>query len=419
MQQPKLSICIPTFNRSQFLIQLLNNLKGQITEDLLSYVEICISNNASEDNTKEVVECFMKEHSNLSVVYSENEENIFEENFIKAVEISNAEFCWLIGDDDLPEEGAVARVLQELTTDLDILLFDVKHFDFNMEEHLGTVKCFKHIDKSRVFDFSIQSDMLEYFEKATAKNMLFTFISNTVFKRASWIKAGKIQKAKEFLGKCSNHVFLNLDTLVNEKGRIKYINDSLVWYRSGNNPKDYSEKLLYHHYCYLQLSGINYTIEGTVQDEELRKAIKNILKKDLSIFFFCGCQLREDESTFIYSFYDQEDVGIYKHVNYGVEEIQNNREPVILFGASNFGKTVLELLQEKGVFVECFSDNSEGKWATDFCGKPVVAPIDLIKFGQPLIIITSMYVKQIYRQLSGMGFQNIKHISNWDQQCII
>ena len=52
-----ISICIPTYNRCFFLIDTLHDLfKQAIDLGVESQIEVCISNNASTDNTKEELE---------------------------------------------------------------------------------------------------------------------------------------------------------------------------------------------------------------------------------------------------------------------------------------------------------------------------------------------------------------------------
>ena len=62
-------------------------------------VEVCISDNASDDNTKEIVQRFQKD---IKIKYLRNNENLgFARNAIKTVSSASGEFSWLIGDDDL------------------------------------------------------------------------------------------------------------------------------------------------------------------------------------------------------------------------------------------------------------------------------------------------------------------------------
>ncbi|MDR3150214.1 MAG: glycosyltransferase [Candidatus Peribacteria bacterium] len=70
----KLSICIPTYNREKFLPDALNSILKQINDNNKDKIEICISDNASEDNTKELINGFQKK-SIIPIIYHRNDIN--------------------------------------------------------------------------------------------------------------------------------------------------------------------------------------------------------------------------------------------------------------------------------------------------------------------------------------------------------
>ena len=75
IDKPLLSICIPTYNRAEFLKDALDSILRQINENNKDKVEICISDNASEDNTEELVEEYQKK-SPIPIIYHKNEKNM-------------------------------------------------------------------------------------------------------------------------------------------------------------------------------------------------------------------------------------------------------------------------------------------------------------------------------------------------------
>ena len=106
----KLSICIPTYNRSESLNNCLNSIF--LNNINLSEIEICISDNNSTDKTSEVI---IDYENKLNIKYNKNIENIgVAQNILKAVEMSDSEFCWIVGDDDLILNDAIKTVLKLL-----------------------------------------------------------------------------------------------------------------------------------------------------------------------------------------------------------------------------------------------------------------------------------------------------------------
>jgi hypothetical protein len=76
---------------------------------------------------------------------------------------------------------------------------------------------------------------------------------------------------------------------------------------------------------------------------------------------------------------------------------------MILFGASNYGKNFYEELRKYNIDILGFCDNDKKKWSTLLCEKKVFAPEKIIDTEFDLIIITSMYAKEIYKQLIDLG----------------
>lgn len=80
--QPLLSICIPTFNRSQHLAHTIDSIIQ--SNGFGDEIEIVISDNASTDDTLSVVKKYTSRYSNI--VYYRNEENVRDCNFPLALD---------------------------------------------------------------------------------------------------------------------------------------------------------------------------------------------------------------------------------------------------------------------------------------------------------------------------------------------
>ncbi len=112
-----LSICIPTFNRADFLRYNLLSITGQFDADpsLAGVVEVVISDNASADNTKEMVASFIEKYPNI--VYNRNETNIgFDRNLNNAVRLAGGKYCFTLGDDDALFPGALFILTKKILT---------------------------------------------------------------------------------------------------------------------------------------------------------------------------------------------------------------------------------------------------------------------------------------------------------------
>ncbi len=135
MVQPQkkiLTVTIPTWNRASLLSDLLEQLIQQIIADnLQSKVEVLISNNGSDDNTEQIGLEFKSKFS--FITYNNNEKNIgARDNVLKCMEIANAEFLILLGDDDRINNGALKRIIECLENNPDTgILLDNHNFKKN------------------------------------------------------------------------------------------------------------------------------------------------------------------------------------------------------------------------------------------------------------------------------------------------
>ncbi|MDP3883011.1 MAG: glycosyltransferase family 2 protein [Candidatus Staskawiczbacteria bacterium] len=105
-----LSIAIPTYNRASFLENLLNNILPQVKESK-ERLEVCISDNNSTDNTREVVMKFKEKYPDL-IKYNKNEKNLgVDGNILLVLGMCEGDFIWTFGDDDSVKAGGLNTVI--------------------------------------------------------------------------------------------------------------------------------------------------------------------------------------------------------------------------------------------------------------------------------------------------------------------
>jgi glycosyltransferase involved in cell wall biosynthesis len=112
-ERPLLTIAIPTYNRWGCLKQLLEILAPQLAGE--SRVELIVSDNASPDDTPDVVASFREK--GLALIYNRNEKNLgADANIVHCFEMARGEYVWIFGDDDLIAPGTINRVLHALSS---------------------------------------------------------------------------------------------------------------------------------------------------------------------------------------------------------------------------------------------------------------------------------------------------------------
>jgi glycosyltransferase involved in cell wall biosynthesis len=108
-----LTIAIPTYNRLEYLKELLSKLLKQC--EPFPDIEILVSDNCTTDGTFP----YIRDVSNLNpqMRYVRNSTNVGgDENFIRCVESAYGNYVWIFGDDEELCEGAISTVMNTLKT---------------------------------------------------------------------------------------------------------------------------------------------------------------------------------------------------------------------------------------------------------------------------------------------------------------
>ena len=86
---PKLSICIPTYNRSKYLLNCLNSISIAKKSSDLDF-EVCVSDNNSNEQILPIIKSFRKK---FKINFKRNYKNIgIAKNIIKSVSMATGQY---------------------------------------------------------------------------------------------------------------------------------------------------------------------------------------------------------------------------------------------------------------------------------------------------------------------------------------
>jgi glycosyltransferase involved in cell wall biosynthesis len=112
---PLLTIAIPTFNRRRVLELQLNELLKLNSED----VEILVSDNNSDDGTREFLESLDSQLPRLRKI--RNESNLgFDGNLKSLYQAAHGDFVWFLSDDDLANHTEIKVIMDALINNPEI-----------------------------------------------------------------------------------------------------------------------------------------------------------------------------------------------------------------------------------------------------------------------------------------------------------
>ena len=112
---PRLSICIPTFDRKEWLRGCIRAIQREIKDLPVGLVEIVVSNNASSDGTMAYLDAI----AGPGIVVHHNTSNNHLTNFWTVCQYATGDYIWLMGDDDEPLPGAIQKVLNAVGSESD------------------------------------------------------------------------------------------------------------------------------------------------------------------------------------------------------------------------------------------------------------------------------------------------------------
>ena len=199
-----LTIGIPTYNRSSKLEKLLVVINHQISKINNPKIELIISNNNSEDNTKEVIEKF-NFSDKIKVKIINQYSNIgFDANVNSILKKSSGIYTWTLSDDDELKDEAIHEIYKITQSNynykfifINYLISNGKKINFSNYESNSSQEV-NSIDLLKIIDYSN------------------SFISSCIFNTYEWSKID----VEPYLNSYWVHLFMSREVLNEGKSYI-------------------------------------------------------------------------------------------------------------------------------------------------------------------------------------------------------
>lgn len=142
-KQPLLSLCIPIYNRLEYLKRMLE----RFLEDKILFeetIDLLISDNCSTDDLESCVNEFKSK--GLKITYNRNQKNLGpDRNFLYCFNHAKGKYCWLLGSDDIPVKG----FLNSLVTVLQGKEYGLVHLNHHSD---GLSQLFEYSDNQKMVE---------------------------------------------------------------------------------------------------------------------------------------------------------------------------------------------------------------------------------------------------------------------------
>jgi abequosyltransferase len=175
MKKPRLSICMATYNRAGYISETLESIIPQLTDE----VEIVIVDGASTDATHEVVTGYCDTCDRIKYVRLAAKGGV-DQDFCKAVELSEGEYCWLFPDDDLFKPGAIRTVLNGTAKGYSLIVVNAEVSNKNFSRLLQDRRL--PIEQDEIYN---ESSLQQLFQRVVP---YISFIGCVVINRDLWMK---------------------------------------------------------------------------------------------------------------------------------------------------------------------------------------------------------------------------------------
>ncbi len=267
MNSIRLSVCIPTYNFGAFIGATLDSLVEQATEE----VEIVVVDGASTDNTAQIVQQAEQRFARLQYCRRDVKGGV-DADLALAVELARGDYCWLMSGDDILARGAMAKVLQELKEEHDVYLCNRTDCDRDLTP-IAERPWLTGSRRDEVFRFARNADFMRYFRRARSLGALFSYISSIITRRDKWLAV----RPDERLMASHYAAAFRLFSLLQNGGSLKYLQDSLVLCRSGNDSFAGSGTLAR---IALDLDGFQLVAGRLFADPSVRGAFKAVMRRE-------------------------------------------------------------------------------------------------------------------------------------------
>lgn len=209
---PKVTVAIPTYNRAHYLKEAIESVLAQTFEDY----ELLILDNASTDNTEEVVRSF----NDKRIKYIKNKINIGGlNNFNKALDMAKGEYVIIFHDDDIMKPELLEKEVEILDKNDDVVLVATNISIINKRGMILKQRE-KELDNDIIFE------KYDFIYKLFKEN--FVLPCPTVMLRTDFINRNNIRFKPEIGPNADGYMWMEIN-LYNKK--ILFLHEPLLMYR--------------------------------------------------------------------------------------------------------------------------------------------------------------------------------------------
>ena len=218
--KPKISICIPAYNRPEYLGPLLDSI---LSQDFKDYeIVICEDKSPKRAEIKAVTDAYISKFPSTPIRYFENATNYgYDRNLRELLLKSQGEYCLFMGNDDILAPNALRVIASGVTRhkDVGVVMRSYASFDGTTD---NIVQVYRYFDQERFFPASVGTSVT-FFRRCVV-------IPGLTLHRESALK----HTTEQFDGTLLYQLHLVLRILLEKNGL--FLPEIVTLYRTGGTP---------------------------------------------------------------------------------------------------------------------------------------------------------------------------------------
>jgi abequosyltransferase len=167
----KLSVCIPAYNRVEFLSPLLDSIRLQ--DSPADEIIICEDHSPQREEIAAAATDYQKQYPNFPLRIKLNEENLgYDKNFRSLLNNASGDYCLFMGNDDILLPGAITRIRGAVSQHPDIAVIS-RAYQWFLND-IGNVQgVARHLDEDRYYEPGLAAVQFFYRRMGVLSGLVF------------------------------------------------------------------------------------------------------------------------------------------------------------------------------------------------------------------------------------------------------
>lgn len=168
----KVSICIPQYNRIEYLLKSLQRIEKQAYEN----IEVVVSDDCSTDDTEGRIKELQTGYR-YPLVYKKNRNNLgYDRNYRQSIELASGDYCFILGNDDTLNAPDAIRQL-------------VDFLQRSGHPDIGFCNYFEEHDPANIYRRAHTTGILgSGYEVAMKNYSCFSFVAGLIYKKETFMQ---------------------------------------------------------------------------------------------------------------------------------------------------------------------------------------------------------------------------------------